>query len=114
MGRLTYWLTRAARTVVQDPRVRGKASEIYHGQVKPRATEIYEKQVKPKAADIYESEVKPRAKDAWRKGKPKLDAAKRDIQNAARETNPRKELKGFARKVKEQFLEGLGENRKDR
>ena len=112
MGRLTYWLARAARTVVQDPRVREKVSDVYHGTVKPKATEIYEKQVKPKAADLYENEVKPMAKDAWRKGKPKLDAAKRDIQKAARETNPREELKGFARKVKEQFREGLGDDRK--
>ena len=105
MGRLSYWLARAARTVAQDPRVRERASEVYQQKVKPRATEIYEKKVKPKATDLYENEVKPMAQQAWRTGKPKFDAARKDVRNIARETDPRKDPKGFAKKLKAQFFD---------
>ena len=112
MGRLGYWLSRAARQIARDPRVREKVSEIYAQKVKPAATEIYHQEVKPRAAKLYEGELKPRAKDAWQKGKPKFDAAKKDLRDIARQTNPRQDPKGFAKKVKEHFFDGLGDSGK--
>lgn len=82
MGKLGRLLGRATRRLIEDPRVREKAAEI------------------------YKTEVKPRAKEAWQKGKPKLKAAKDELGNIARETDPRKDPKGFAKRVKEQFVEG--------
>ena len=79
------WLWRAASLIASNPRVRAKTAEL------------------------FEQEVKPRAEDAWRQTKPKLDAAKADIQQIARETDPRKNPRKFASRVKQRFLD-----RKDR
>ena len=74
-------LIRAAKRVALDPRVRGKAAEV------------------------FEREVKPRAKNAWQQAKPKLDAAKDELKDIARESDPRKNPRGFAAKVKERFAD---------
>ncbi len=58
-----------------------------------------------KAVEVFEKEVKPRAAQAWRQGKPKFDAAKRDIQAIARETDPRKDPGRFAAKLKRRFFD---------
>ena len=105
MGRWNNLLGRAARRLARDPRVRDKATEFYRQEVMPRATELYQKEVKPRATELYEKQVKPRAKEAWRKGKPKLDAAKTDLRDIAHQTDPRKDPRGFAKRVKEQFLD---------
>jgi len=81
------------RRLAQDPRVRDKAAELYRQEVRPRATEIYQK------------EVKPRAKEAWQKGKPKLEKAKADLQDIARQADPRKDPRGFAKRVKQRFTD---------
>ena len=60
--------------------------------------------VQAKAAEVLATEVKPRAEAAWRQAKPKLDAAKAKLRDAAREANPRKHPRKFAAKVKERFL----------
>ncbi len=75
-------LLRAARQLAADPRVQAKA------------------------ADLYESEVKPRAQAAWRETKPKLDAAKSELQDIAKETDPRRDPRGFAAKLKARLREG--------
>ncbi len=62
-----------------------------------------------KAAEVFEREVKPRAEEAWRQAKPKLDAAKAEIEDIAREAGPRKNPRQFAAKLKERLLD-----RKDR
>ncbi len=65
-----------------------------------------------KAADVSEKEVKPRARAAWRRTKPKLDAAKAEMDAAkaelkdiAAETDPRKNPRQFAARVKRRFLD---------
>ena len=60
--------------------------------------------VQAKAAEVLATEVKPRAEAAWRQAKPKLDAAKAELRDAAREANPRKDPRKFAAKVKERLL----------
>ncbi len=65
--------------------------------------------VRAKAAEVFEREVKPRAEEAWRKAKPKLDAAKAEIEDIAREADPRANPRQFAAKLKERLLD-----RKDR
>lgn len=74
-------LLHAARRLASDPRVRAKAAEV------------------------YEEEVKPRAEAAWRRTKPKLEAAKAELHEIAAETDPRKHPRKFARKLKERLLE---------
>jgi len=61
---------------------------------------------------VYEKEVKPRARAAWRQAKPKLDAAKAEMDAAkaelkdiAAETDPRKNPREFAARVKRRFLD---------
>ncbi len=81
MAVLHPWLWRVAKFVASNPRIQGKA------------------------VDLFEKEVKPRAEDAWRQTKPKLDAAKADIQEIARETNPRQDPRKFASKVMKRFLD---------
>ena len=61
--------------------------------------------VRAKAAAVFEKEVKPRAEAAWRQTKPKLDAAKAELQDIAGETDPRENPRKFAAKVKERFLD---------
>ena len=60
--------------------------------------------VQAKAAEVLKTEIKPRAEAAWRQAKPKLDAAKAELRDAAREANPRQDPRKFAAKVKERFL----------
>ena len=62
--------------------------------------------VQAKAADIYQNEVKPRARAVWQETKPRLAAAKQDLQDIARETDPRDDPKGFAVKLKKRFVDG--------
>ena len=80
MAFLHRFLLHAARRVVSDPRTREKAAEL------------------------FETEVKPRAEAAWRQAKPKLDAARAELRDAAREANPREDARKFAAKVKERLL----------
>ncbi len=88
MPLLRRLLWHAARHIALDPRARAKA------------------------ADVYEKEVKPRARAAWRQAKPKLDAARAEMDAAgaelkdiAAETDPRKNPRQFAAKVKRRFLD---------
>lgn len=81
MPLLRSLLMRAARWVATDPRVQAKAADLYH------------------------REVKPRAEAAWQETKPKLDAARRDLGDIARETDPRRDPKGFAKKLKQRFID---------
>ncbi len=61
--------------------------------------------VRAKAADVLEREVKPRAAAAWRRTRPKLEAARDELRDIAEETDPRENPRAFAVKVKERFLE---------
>ncbi len=72
----------AVRRLVSDPRVRAKAAET------------------------FESEVKPRAMAAWRRTKPKLDAARDELRDIARESDPRENPRAFAAKLKERLVKG--------
>ena len=72
----------AARRLAADPRVRAKAAEV------------------------LETEIKPRAKAAWRRTKPKIDAAAAEIKDIARETRPLEHPAKFAAKLKERLREG--------
>ncbi len=63
-----------------------------------------------KAAEVFEKEVKPRAEQAWRQGKPRFDAAKRDVQEIAREANPRKDPGRFVAKLKRRFFDRDGQH----
>ncbi len=88
MPLLRRLLLHAARHIALDPRARAKAAEI------------------------YEKEVKPRARAAWRQARPKLDAAKAEMDTAraelkdiAAETDPRKNPRQFAARVKRRFLD---------
>ncbi len=88
MPLLRRLLLHAARHIALDPRARAKAAEM------------------------YEKEVKPRARAAWRQARPRLDAAKAEMDTAraelkdiAAETDPRKNPRQFAAKVKRRFLD---------
>jgi hypothetical protein len=61
--------------------------------------------VQAKAADIYEREVKPRAKAAWAEAKPRLEAARDDVKDAAAKVDPRDDPAGFAGEIKRRFVE---------
>ncbi len=82
MAILHPWLWRAAKFVASNRRLRAKTAEI------------------------LDREVKPRAEEAWRRTKPKLDAARADLRDIARETDPRKNPRKFASRVKQRFLDG--------
>ena len=105
MPRFGSLISRLARQLAADSRVRDKASEVYNREVRPRAKSLYENEVKPRAKDLYEGELKPRAQTAWRDSKPKLDAARSELKDIARETDPRKDPRKFARKLKERFID---------
>jgi len=87
---------------VANPRLFGAAKWIAKQLASnPRA--------RAKAAEVFEKEVKPRAARAWRQGKPKLEAARRDIQEIAREVDPRKDPGRFAAKLKRRFIDRDGQ-----
>lgn len=50
--------------------------------------------VREKAAEVFTNDVRPR-----------LDAAKEELREIAGETDPREDLKGFAHKLKNRFLD---------
>ncbi len=81
MAILRRLLVHAATRLTSDPRVRAKA------------------------ADVLEREMKPRAAAAWRRTRPKLEAARDELRDIAEETDPRENPRGFAAKVKERFLD---------
>ncbi|MFQ5618291.1 MAG: hypothetical protein ACE5FR_04895 [Rhodospirillales bacterium] len=88
MPLLRRLLWNAARHLALDPRARAKAAEV------------------------IEKEVKPRARAAWRQARPKvaaakaeMDAAKADLKDIAAETDPRKDPRQFAARVKRRFLD---------
>ncbi len=84
MATLHPWLWRAAKFMASNPRLRAKTAEI------------------------LDREVRPRAEEAWRRTKPKLDAARADLRDIARETDPRKSPRKFAARVKQRFLDRKG------
>ncbi len=55
--------------------------------------------VRAKAADVLEHEVKPRAAAAWRRTKPRLEAARDELRDIAAETDPRENPRAFATKL---------------
>ena len=75
MVMLRYLLYRAARRIAADPRVQARAAEV------------------------VEQELKPRAEAAWRRAKPRLDAAKQEVRSAAAETDPRRNPGAFAANI---------------
>ncbi len=77
---LRYLLIKAAKQIAMDPRVQAKPEEI------------------------IQTEIKPRAADIWHNTKPKLASAKAELEDIAREIDPRKDPRAFAAKVKERFL----------
>ena len=81
MALLHRLLLQAARRAAADPRVQAKAAEL------------------------YQTKLKPRAQAAWREAKPKLDAAKQEIKEIARESDPRREPKAFAARLKARFID---------
>ena len=66
--------------------------------------------VRAKAAEVLEHEVKPRAAAAWRRTKPKLEAAQEELRDIAAEADLRESPRAFVAKVKERFLD-RGRNR---
>ncbi len=80
----------AARRIAADPRVRAKAAEV------------------------METEIKPRAKAAWRETKPKIEAAKAELKDIARETRPLKHPAKFAAKLKQRLREGEESEEEDK
>lgn len=76
MALLPRLLIGAARLIASNPRVRAKA------------------------ADILENQVRPRAAEAWRKTKPRIEAARDGLRDAAAEADPLKDPRGFAARLK--------------
>ncbi len=74
-------LFNAARKAAADPRIRAKAAEV------------------------FEREVKPRAKAAWAETRPKLEAARDDVKEAAAKVDPRDDPAGFAGELKRRLAE---------
>ncbi len=61
--------------------------------------------VRAKAVQVFDDEVKPRAAAAWERTKPRIETAKAELKQIAAETDPRKDPRGFAAKVKARFLD---------
>ena len=61
--------------------------------------------IRAKAAAVFEHEVKPRAKAAWAQTKPRLEAARDDIKQAAATVDPRDDPAGFAGELKRRLAE---------
>ena len=74
-------LFNAARKAAADPRVRAKA------------------------ADVFESKLRPRAEAAWAEAKPRLEAARAGIKEAAATADPRHDPAGFASELKRRIVE---------
>ncbi len=55
--------------------------------------------VRAKAAEVVESELKPRIKEAVERARPRLEAARDELREIAREADPRRDPAGFARKL---------------
>lgn len=72
-------LWRAARRIAADPRVRAEAKAVYR------------------------REVEPRVKTAWAETRPKIDRARSELAEAAREADPRQDPRAFLRSVKDRF-----------
>ncbi len=56
-------------------------------------------QLRAKARKVLAKEVRPRAEDAWRRAKPRLDAARSDLLEAAKAADPRRDPGRFAGEV---------------
>jgi len=59
-----------------------------------------DERVQAKAAEVIHQEVKPRAEEAWRRVKPRLDAAGTEIRGIARDAEVPKKTRELAKKVK--------------
>lgn len=57
--------------------------------------------VRAKAAEIVERELRPRAEAAMRVAKPRLEAARDELREIAREASPTKDPAGFARRLRD-------------
>ncbi len=66
-----------------------------------------DERVQKKVVEVYRSEVKPLATKAWDQAKPKLDAAKTELLEAARESDPQEHPLEFATKLKDRMVERL-------
>ncbi len=55
--------------------------------------------VRAKAAEVVEKELRPRIKEAVERARPRLEAARDELRDIAREADPRNDPKGFARKL---------------
>lgn len=58
-----------------------------------------------KAAEVYQRELRPRAVAAWRRTRPRIDAARDELREATRQTDPRQDPRGFAADLKRRFLD---------
>lgn len=58
-----------------------------------------------RAAEMYEREVRPRAERAWQSTRPRLEAARDELREAAGEADPRRDPRGFAASVKRRFVD---------
>jgi len=79
MPLLRSLLIRAAKQIATDPRVQAKAVEIIR------------------------TEVQPRAEAAWQSARPKLASARAELAKITRESDPLRDPKGFARKLRERL-----------
>lgn len=52
-----------------------------------------------KAREVFDKDVRPRAEDAWRRTKPRLNAARADLLDAAKAADPRLDPGRFAGEV---------------
>ena len=59
--------------------------------------------VQARAGEVYRDTVRPRAAAAWQKAKPQIDAARRDVRDAAAETSPLDDPAGFAANLRRRF-----------
>ena len=81
MALLQRLLFGAARKLASDPEARRKAAEVYHDRVKPAAAE------------------------AARRAKPKMEAARAELRDIAKETNPRNEPAKFAGRLTRRLMD---------
>lgn len=74
-------LIEAARRLAGDPRVRAKA------------------------ADLVDRDLKPSVRSAAARARPTLDAARNDIREATRASDPKTDPVGFAKQLKKRFID---------